>query len=62
MNCPGNINSTAELRRYLRHTLLNGGLPPGSRLPGVRSLGRECGIHYQTVNRIYHELARQGLV
>ena len=62
MNCPGNINSTAELRRYLRHTLLNGGLPPGSRLPGVRSLGRECGIHYQTVSRIYHELARQGLV
>lgn len=61
MNGLENINDPAELRKKLRGMILNGTIPPGSRLPGARTLGRECGLHYQTVNRIYHELAERGL-
>lgn len=62
MNGLQNISDPADLRKKLRGMILNGVIPPGSRLPGARTLGRKCGLHYQTVNRIYHELAERGLV
>jgi|GEM_PF-5274162 DNA-binding LacI/PurR family transcriptional regulator len=53
-------NTAPELRERLRRMILSGELPPGARLPGARTLSRLCGVHYQTVNRIYHELAEAG--
>ncbi len=61
MNDFEGISDTAGLRKRLRSLLLSGALPPGSKLPGARTLARDCGIHYQTVNRIYRELTEQGL-
>lgn len=62
MNGLENINGATGLRKKLRGMILNGTLPPGSRLPGARTLSRKCGLHYQTINRIYHELTECGLV
>lgn len=62
MNRFENINSTIELRKRLRHMILSGEISPGTRLPGARTLAEDCGIHYQTINRIYHELGEQGFV
>ncbi|MGV0909663.1 MocR-like pyridoxine biosynthesis transcription factor PdxR [Martelella sp. FOR1707] len=40
--------------------ILRGRLKPGSRLPGTRALARELGVHRNTVDAAYQELATQG--
>lgn len=62
MECFDNIKTANELRRQLRNLILLGKLPSGTKLPGARSLGRHCKLHYQTINTIYHELCEQNFL
>ncbi len=44
----------------LRTLLVEGGLEPGARLPSVRRLAMELGVHFNTVGEAYRELASEG--
>jgi GntR family transcriptional regulator/MocR family aminotransferase len=49
-----------QLSRALQQDIRSGRLPPGSRLPGSRTLADELGIHRNTVLAGYSELISQG--
>jgi GntR family transcriptional regulator len=40
--------------------LVEGALAPGSRLPSVRRLAMELGVHFNTVGEAYRELSSEG--
>lgn len=42
--------------------ILNGALPPESRLPSVRKLAMDLSINPNTIQRAYAQLEQQGLV
>lgn len=44
----------------VRTLLVEGALAPGSRLPSVRRLAMELGVHFNTVGEAYRELANEG--
>lgn len=44
----------------LRVALVSGDLAPGDRLPAVRRLALDIGVHFNTVAEAYRELAREG--
>ena len=44
----------------VRMLLVGGMLPPGSRLPSVRRLAMELGVHFNTVGEAYRELSNEG--
>ena len=44
----------------LRSLLVEGGLEPGARLPSVRRLAMELGVHFNTVGEAYRQLASEG--
>jgi DNA-binding transcriptional regulator YhcF (GntR family) len=44
----------------LRVLLVELRLPPGSRLPSVRRLAMELGVHFNTVGEAYRTLAEEG--
>ncbi|MFK0006740.1 GntR family transcriptional regulator [Paenarthrobacter sp. NPDC090520] len=51
-----------QIRRQLSSLIAVGVLPPGSRLPTVRSLAADLGIAAGTVARAYRELEQSGLI
>lgn len=51
-----------QLRSQIERLIVAGQLAPGARLPPIRHLAADLGIARGTVNRVYDELARQGLV
>src|SRR5215469_2528908 len=44
----------------LRTLFVEGGLEPGARLPSVRRLAMELGVHFNTVGEAYRQLASEG--
>jgi DNA-binding transcriptional regulator YhcF (GntR family) len=44
----------------LRSLLVEGALEPGARLPSVRRLAMELGVHFNTVSEAYRTLAAEG--
>src|SRR5262249_52754779 len=59
-------NSAERLHRqiytFLRRAILNGDLPPGSRLPSSRALARSLGVSRNTVLNAYEALSAEGLL
>ena len=51
-----------QLTRLLIEAISDGRLPPGSRLPGSRSLALTTGVHRNTVNAAYDELLAEGWI
>ncbi len=51
-----------QLVAGLRGAIARGEVKPGARLPTVRQLAADLGIHMNTVARAYRELESQGLV
>ena len=51
-----------QIQSELRRLMLTGALPPGSRLPSVRSMATELSINPNTIQRAYAELERQGYI
>jgi len=44
----------------IRTLLVEGALAPGCRLPSVRRLAMELGVHFNTVGEAYRELSTEG--
>ena len=65
-DCKVRIDPASPLPAYrqivdgLRTHLVDGALEPGSRLPSVRRLAMELGVHFNTVGEAYRELAAEG--
>jgi DNA-binding transcriptional regulator YhcF (GntR family) len=65
-DCKIRIDLSSPLPAYrqivdgLRTLFVEDGLPPGSRLPSVRRLAMELGVHFNTVGEAYRELAAEG--
>lgn len=51
-----------QLREQIERLIVSGALPPGARLPTIRHLAGDLGLARGTVQRVYEELARDGLV
>src|SRR5215813_1476985 len=49
-----------QLYRELREAVLNGRLPPGSRLPSTRSIAAELGVSRNTVMGAFDQLLAEG--
>jgi DNA-binding transcriptional regulator YhcF (GntR family) len=51
-----------QLRTAIRHLIVTGALPVGTRLPTVRQLAADLGLAPGTVGRAYKELESEGLI
>ncbi len=51
-----------QLRRQIAGRIASGELPPGTRLPTVRSLAAEVGLAVNTVAKTYRALETDGVV
>lgn len=51
-----------QVRAQIAARAASGDLPPGTRLPSVRSLALQLGLAVNTVARVYKELEADGLV
>ena len=53
---------TEQIEKRLRLSIEEGSLHPGSRLPSVRQLARQCGVSVPTVVEAYNRLVAMGRV
>src|SRR4051794_30203805 len=51
-----------QLSWKLATFIRTGRLAPGTRLPGVRELAEQAGVHVNTVRGVYSRLEEEGLV
>ena len=51
-----------QLRAQIERLIVSGQLVPGATLPPIRHLANDLGIARGTVNKVYEQLARDGLV
>ena len=51
-----------QIRTQIAAQVVDGGLPPGTKLPSVRALAETLGIAANTVARAYRELEHAGVV
>ncbi len=51
-----------QVKDSLRRMMLTGLLPPGEKLPSVRSLATQLAINPNTIQRAYSELETEGYV
>jgi DNA-binding LacI/PurR family transcriptional regulator len=56
------VTIAAQLEEQLTWLIATGALAPGDRLPSIRVLGAELGIHHHTVRQAYLELDSRGLI
>lgn len=49
-----------QIANGLRRALVSGALAPGDALPSSRSLGRDLGVHFNTVAQAYRVLEAEG--
>ena len=49
-----------QIADALRVLLVEGTLTPGTRLPSVRRLAMDLGVHFNTVGEAYREIAAEG--
>lgn len=57
-----NLPIFAQLRQQITWLIASGKLKPGDRLPTIRELARQIGVHMHTVRQAYHSLEDDGLV
>ena len=49
-----------QIEHWIRHAIDGGRLPPGTRLPGVRTLARDLGVSVVPVINAYEQLGAEG--
>ena len=54
------VPAYAQIAAQIRALLVSGDLPPGRRLPPVRQLALDLGVHHNTVALAYRALAEEG--
>lgn len=57
-----NLPIFAQLRQQITWLIASGKLKPGERLPTIRELAEQIGVHMHTVRQAYHSLEDDGLV
>jgi hypothetical protein len=62
LNRKGGVPLHDQLLAQLELKILGGSLAPGERLPSVRALARQLGLHANTVSAAYRELEAAGHV
>jgi GntR family transcriptional regulator len=62
LNRKGGVPLHDQLLAQLELNILGGSLAPGARLPSVRALARQLGLHANTVSGAYRELQAAGHV
>jgi len=62
LNRKGGVPLHDQLLAQLELRILGGGIAPGERLPSVRALARQLGLHANTVSAAYRELEAAGHV
>lgn len=50
-----------QIREQVTEQILSGKIPPGTQLPSIRMLAKECKIGIITVKRAYEELCKSGI-
>lgn len=51
-----------QVRRRLIYLIISGAYKPGEQLPTVRELAVQLDINYNTVNKVYQDLERDGFI
>jgi GntR family transcriptional regulator len=51
-----------QLRKRLIYCIVSGYYSEGNKLPTVRELAVQLGINYNTVNKVYQDLEREGFI
>jgi GntR family transcriptional regulator len=51
-----------QVRKRLIYAIATHQFPPGEQLPTVRELAVQLGINYNTVNKVYQDLERDGYI
>lgn len=49
-----------QIRRRLIFLIVSGHFPRGCRLPSVREMSVNFGVNYNTINKVYQDLERDG--
>jgi DNA-binding transcriptional regulator YhcF (GntR family) len=62
LNRRGGVPVRDQIVTQLELRILDGTLPPGSRLPSVRALARRLDVHANTVSAAYQDLQKAGSV
>lgn len=51
-----------QIRRRLVYLITSGRFARGERLPSVRELSVQMGVNYNTINKVYQDLERDGYI
>jgi GntR family transcriptional regulator len=51
-----------QIRKRLIYSIISGQYKPGEQLPTVRELAVQLDINYNTVNKVYQDLERDGFI
>src|SRR3972149_1746986 len=57
-----NLPFFAQLRQQITWLIASGDLKPNDRLPTIRELADQLGVHMHTIRQAYHSLEGDGLV
>ena len=52
----------AQLRQQITWLIATQAVQPGEKLPSIRELGNQVGVHFHTVRAVYKQLALDGLI
>jgi GntR family transcriptional regulator len=62
LNFSSNVPIYMQIRNQIIMGIADGQLPPGEKLPTIRSLADESGINMMTVNKAYQLLKQEGYI
>lgn len=51
-----------QIRKRLVYLIISGKFEQGERLPSVRELSVRLGVNYNTINKVYQDLERDGFI
>lgn len=51
-----------QLRNRLTYLITSGAFPAGAQLPSVREMALDLGLNYNTVNKVFRDIERDGYV
>ena len=58
----GDIPIWIQIRKRLVYLIRSGKLGENERLPSVRELSVQLGVNYNTINKVYQDLERDGFI
>jgi GntR family transcriptional regulator len=62
VNIESPVPASAQLYEQLSFAVASRQLPPGAKLPSVRQLSMQTGLHRNTISKVYNQLEANGMV